>query len=408
MQIHELTKRNKPVDEGILDGLKAAVNVAKTGADSFASHMIPGYDTAKAGIKAIKTGYRQGGFKGAAAASVSGSALSQAQADLDQSKLANDPRIVRGKTFDQVLANVKQDPNIKKSIQGLLPAYEKQFFNPEAQHEPSSELAKAADANSQANQQLAKDSSGAAYAGKTLSAAEKSQDPMTPPGKMPAGTKTNKSQELARLQNKQMSAASGIKEARGAQAVANMKARRVANTPATTASGAKTADGIGDEIDLWMAKKIKGFNANVLTKYPEVETKLDGLRNELVNATLESDPSAVAKALENFMIVAKAGTMYATQKALEKKQKPKARAGDFTDDDGDGVPNDDEVEDDSAPQQSSPASRQLAINNLKAQGVDPATITKLRKLKQQGNKDVDAALNETKNQLYKELKTFKK
>ena len=78
MQIHELTKR-KRTDEGILDGLKAAVNVAKTGADSFASHMIPGYDTAKAGVQAAKTGYKQGRMKGLGKALTSTSALAQAQ-----------------------------------------------------------------------------------------------------------------------------------------------------------------------------------------------------------------------------------------------------------------------------------------------------------------------------------------
>ena len=52
MQIHELTKRSR-TDEGLLD-------------------------TMRDGIAAVKTGYQQGGIKGAAKASISNTAFNQA------------------------------------------------------------------------------------------------------------------------------------------------------------------------------------------------------------------------------------------------------------------------------------------------------------------------------------------
>jgi len=66
MQIHELTKRQtqQEIDEGLLTGLKAAVNVAKTGADKFASAMVPGYDDVKDAIATGKAGYAAGKGKG--------------------------------------------------------------------------------------------------------------------------------------------------------------------------------------------------------------------------------------------------------------------------------------------------------------------------------------------------------
>lgn len=351
MQIHELTKRRKQVDEGILDGLKAAVNT-------------------------VKTGYQQGGdtlgqkLKGAAKASVSNQAYAQAKSDIDTANFnkqtANDPRIVRGKSFQQVLKNVQQDPAIKTAVQKLVPSFEQQFFGPE---DP---------------QVLAQ------------------QPQQAQPSTATAQTKPlNPTQQRVAAQNKQMSAQSGIKEARGPQAVANMKARRAA-TPKisvpTTAGGSKTPDGIGDEIDLWTANKIKGFNAALLTSFPEIEQSIEGPRNQLITAALERDKVAVASALQNYITVAKAGTIYAMQKQQERQTSTKiGDIGDYTD----------TTSTQSSATPTDAVSRQSAINNLKSLGVDSTTIAKLKQIAKQGSSDDIKTAIGLQEQLQQELTLFK-
>jgi hypothetical protein len=143
MQIHELTKRQKQIDEGLLSGLKAAVNVAKTGADKFASAMVPGYDDVKDAITTGKSGYAKGaeGGKGkwagikqaaknladprASAQSKNARLRGQAEKDLDDidAKYGIKSKRPLGWYKDQVT----QDPESQEQRKDLIPKFDKTF-----------------------------------------------------------------------------------------------------------------------------------------------------------------------------------------------------------------------------------------------------------------------------------------
>ena len=133
MQIHELTKRRKQVDEGILDGLKAAVNVAKTGADKVASAMVPGYNDVKAGVQA----YKQGGMAGLGKALINTGALNKAKDQVLQKQSQKGLADLRNRTDgEQINAKtplsffidqVKQDPQAAQQRQALDTEFTKDF-----------------------------------------------------------------------------------------------------------------------------------------------------------------------------------------------------------------------------------------------------------------------------------------
>lgn len=141
MQIHELTKSQKQLDEGILSGLKAAVNVAKTGADKFASAMVPGYDDVKDAITTAKSGYAAGAGKGkwagvkqaaknladpmAGAQAKQARLQKQAKSDLDT--IDKKYGIKSKRPLDWYKEKVTSDPPSAKQRADLVPKFDQTF-----------------------------------------------------------------------------------------------------------------------------------------------------------------------------------------------------------------------------------------------------------------------------------------
>jgi hypothetical protein len=143
MQIHELTKRRpqQEIDEGLLSGLKAAVNVAKTGADKFASAMVPGYDDVKDAITTGKAGYAQGAGKGKwagikqaaknladprASAQAKNTRL-QGQAEKDLKDIESKYDIKAKRPLSWYKQQAAEKPELKKQRDDLIPTFDETF-----------------------------------------------------------------------------------------------------------------------------------------------------------------------------------------------------------------------------------------------------------------------------------------
>jgi hypothetical protein len=103
MQIHELSAR-KPVDEGLIT------------------------DPIRAAAKTVKTGYQQGGLKGAAKSAVSPTAYKSAMQDVQNTDAAKAMSGLQQKGYgqpadtpsiDQSIATVQKNPQLQQYIQGL-------------------------------------------------------------------------------------------------------------------------------------------------------------------------------------------------------------------------------------------------------------------------------------------------
>jgi hypothetical protein len=119
MQIHELTKRRKQVEEGILDGFKAAVSAAKTG-----------YDAGKAGGKSTGASLAQGAktFGRAATSPAFGAQADQdaaKKAALDKYAALKDKYKWKDKGDEDPAAAATSGPDIAKAAQDLTAEFAK-------------------------------------------------------------------------------------------------------------------------------------------------------------------------------------------------------------------------------------------------------------------------------------------
>ena len=112
MQIHELNKKKK-ISEGVFDAL---------------------VDPVKAAAQTVKTGYQQGGIKGAAKAAASPTAYAQAKQSVTQANAAKAYQGLQKQgysstptqvSFDQSLSKVQSNPQVQQYIQGLAQQWEK-------------------------------------------------------------------------------------------------------------------------------------------------------------------------------------------------------------------------------------------------------------------------------------------
>ena len=112
MQIHELNKKKK-ISEGVFDAL---------------------VDPVKAAAQTVKTGYQQGGIKGAAKAAASPTAYAQAKQSVTQANAAKAYQGLQKQGYssastqvsvDQALSKVQSNPQVQQYIQGLAQQWEK-------------------------------------------------------------------------------------------------------------------------------------------------------------------------------------------------------------------------------------------------------------------------------------------
>lgn len=341
MQIHEITKGRKRTDEGILDDLKAAVTATKTG-----------YQQGKAA-----GGGMLAGLKGAAQHLTSRDAYNQALAKNNQAKLANDPRITRGKTPEQIVNSLKNDPATKSAIQKLVPQFIQQFMSnnagqvkegalarrsqqrnaPVAPAQPDPQVMRPNPARQAAQQSAQQTQKPAAQTAHDLAHGTQGM----PMGKYvsPSGT-----EYIFRLNNGKfemqdpddgtwdsVTDQGEIKIARQAikSAQAQAQQQRQGNTQSTTKANLAgqnkemtpvnpVTPNSSITIDQWASNKIKGFQN--IKNDPATRKLVNEPYAALTQAVSKGDTKAVAKLLPDYLIAAKAATMYNNQQNIDKKQ----------------------------------------------------------------------------------------
>ena len=427
MQIHELTKRSR-TDEGLLD-------------------------TMRDGIAAVKTGYQQGGIKGAAKASISNTAFNQATNARLQKSTINDPRIVRGKTLQQVLQSINNDPDTKAGVEKLIPVFQQEFINvkPRQSVQPQQptatptvpttspkltplQQAKALHQRAQASKAAAQPTSptspgqmppevaaspevqnlrklygpptrgGLADLKNDLEEAVQIPPPGTPVAKPHTGGRVagqiSQTPNAIRQRNARAAKTANVaQQAKAANAFGQMANTLTSPTPTqpatpaakTTSTGgtvAQTPTGQTHQasatnpnranpasIEQWAMSKIKGYDSKIKTD-PEAAKLIDQSLKVLTQVVNDKNVKDLPTALTNYLLAAKAATMYVSQKNLEKKQaSARAKPGAFQD-------SNDEEEDiaggagvGSAP---SKQRQQLGINKLLSAGVANDTIQSLK------------------------------
>jgi hypothetical protein len=424
MQIHELTKRSR-TDEGLLDTMR----------DS---------------IAAVKTGYQQGGIKGAAKASISNTAFNQATNARLQKSTMNDPRIVRGKTLQQVLQSINNDPDTKAGVEKLIPAFQQEFINVKPRQSVQPQQPTATPMVPTTSPKLTPLQQAKALHQRAQ--ASKAATQTTPPGQMPPEVAASPKVQnlgklfgpptkggLADLKNDLEEAvqipppgtsvakphtggrvAGQISQTPNAIRQRNARAAKTANvdqqakaanafgqmantlssptptqpaTPAakTTSTGgtvAQTPTGQTHQasatnpnranpasIEQWAMSKIKGYDSKIKTD-PEAAKLIDQSLKVLTQVVNNKNVKDLPTALTNYLLAAKAATMYVSQKNIEKKQaSARAKPGAFQD-------SNDEEEDitggagvGSAP---SKQRQQFGINKLLSAGVANNTIQSLK------------------------------
>ena len=257
-------------------------------------------------------------------------------------------------TFEQMIRYVQANPNIKQQIQQV----EQQFLNM-----PN---IKTAIAQASANPSVLRPNPARA--------------PTQPTSSLPA---TNATMARVAAQNRQMSPAIGIKEASPLNPRA--KTRNTAKGQPTTISGQPLGaeKTVASDIDAFTAKKIKGYNAGTTAQY-DTGNKLVAARDELATAVNSGNLSNIKMSFVNYMIVAKALTMYAEQKQQEQQAKSqRAQTGDIAGDEDWIDTNNDGQPDTPAPVSSNPQVNKID-QALRAGGVKSLTPQMLNTLKTTG------------------------
>jgi hypothetical protein len=390
MQIHELTKRQR-TNEGLLD-------------------------TMRDGIAAVKTGYQQGGLKGAAKASVSNTAFNQATNARLQKQVANDPRIVRGRTLQQVLQAVSNDPAIKSAAGNLLKDFEQQFVSSAPTRQPPSTsntrptpLQQATALHQQAQSTLTPAQRSAGTVSTSVANSPQGKKMTGVYGQPKGGIQGMESDleeapvdpaRLARMKQRARPSAPIQPTANtgpGAPGTADTELQKavpgtpeyaklqqqLANEPNKAAipgeplppnekeqhpaNQAIKVDPIA--IEKWVMSKIKGYTTDVKSD-PEAAKLIDQTLEPLIQAVNSKNIKTIPTAFNNYLMAAKAATMYVAQQDLEKGQAAsRAKPGDFTSGAGNTT---------SAKTMPNPQRQQLGINKLTAAGVNDDTIQNIK------------------------------